>query len=444
VLELRARSLHAAVRADEALSSYIEALETARELGDGETVSRLRAYATLLCARYSGAFTGEDWQEAAVEMVIEGLAEVGEDAETFEAGALLVGRSRMPRWLGTAADRKQTRRDADRAIQIAETVESSYLLAYAVEALSQPTVQDGFCEAAAIGERLLEVADALGDRVESNETLVLAAQLLARGGRTQAAEDAADRAARQADQLSPHRRIHAAGAQTSSLLAAGNLTKLRSATARVAELIHEDGGRACPYGAVALAGHALSLFEAEQPGPAATAVDLLDEASQGAEGPTLLYRAAEIVRPVVSLEATRSRLERIPRSPDTVPKIYELRAALQLCALSGDWPWLERLIEQARALSGPACAPSLAWICDWAEAVRLARSDAPAEALEKASGAAAALEAHGEAYTGSRLLVDLLQLLDGHVLPRAREETADRLERMGALASAREAREASG
>jgi class 3 adenylate cyclase/tetratricopeptide (TPR) repeat protein len=443
-LELRARSLHAAVRADEALSSYVEALEIARRLGDGEAVSRLRAYATLLCARYSGAFTEVGWQEAAVEMVNEGLAEVGEDAESFEAGALLVGRSRMPRWLGTATDREQTRRDADRAIQIAETIDSSYLLAYAVEALSQPTVQDGFCEAAAIGERMLEVAETLGDRVESNETLVLAAQLFARGGRAHAAEEAADKAARQADQLSPHRRLHAAGAQTSSLLATGNLTKLQSATARVPELIHEDGGRACPYGALALAGHALSLFEAEQPAASAAVVDLLEAASQGAEGPTLLYRAAEIVRPVVSLNATRSRLERIPRSGDTVPRIYELRAALQLAALSGDWRSLDRLIEQARALAGPGCAPSLAWICDWAEAVRLARSGAPAEALEKASGAGAALGGHGEAYTGNRLLVDLLQVLDGQVPPAVAEETAGRLERMGALASAREAREASG
>jgi class 3 adenylate cyclase len=438
--ELRARSFHAAVRSTEALSAYVEALETARRSGDAAAVSRLRAYATLLCARYSGAFEGEAWKATAVAMVTEGLADLGEDGESFEVGALLVGRSRLPRWLGSALDRRQTRRDAERAIEIAESIDSPYLLAYAVEALSQPTVQEGFCEAAAIGERMLSVAEVLGDRVEANESRVLAALLLARGGKGVAAEEAADAAARQAGQLSPHRRIHAAGAQTTSLLARGKLAKLRMATAKVPELIDEDGGRACPFGAVALAGHALSLFEAEEPGAAVAAADMLDAASPGAEGPALLYRAAEIVRPVVGLEAARSRLERIPKSQDTVSRIYELRAALQLSALSAEWERLGSLLAEARSLSRPACAPSLEWLADWSEAVRIARSGAFTEALEKASGATSALAAHGEPYTAARGLADLLPLLDGAVAGRLAEDTADRLESMGAFASAKEAR----
>jgi class 3 adenylate cyclase len=438
--ELRAHSLHAAIRADEALASYIEASKIATELGDREAVSRLRAYATLLCARYSGALSGETWKTTAAAMVTDGLAQIGEDRETFEAGALLVGRSRMPRWLGSAPDREQTRRDVERAIEIAEAIDSPYLLAYAVEALSQPTVQEGFCEAGAIGERMVQAAEILADRIEANETRVLAAVALVRAGRARAAEDAADAAARHAEHLSPHRRIHAACGQTTALLANGKLMKLVEATAQVPELIRQDGGRACPFGAVALAGHAVSLYEAQNGVAAAAAVELLDSASQGAEGPTLLYRAAEIVRPLTDLEFTRARLERIAGSPDAVPRIYELRAALQLCALVDDRDRLDELIAEARALAGPACAPSLGWIADWAEAVKLARSGAAAESFTKASRAASELEANAERYTAGRLMTDLLPLLHGQLAASAAAGVADRLDAMGARASAAEAR----
>jgi hypothetical protein len=346
----------------------------------------------------------------------------------------------MPRWLGTPPDRKRARQDAERAIQIAEAIDSPYLLSYAVEALSQPTVQDGFCEAGAIGERLVRVADTLADRIEAHETRVLAALLFGRADRPVAAELAADAAAEEAADLSPHRRIHAAGVQTISLLARGDLTRLRAAAADVPELIHEDGGRACPYGAVALAGHALSWFEAEERAVAAAAIELLDSASQGAEGPTLLFRAAEIVRPLMSLDAAWSRIERIAASPDTVPRIHELRAALQVHALSGDSAALAGLIAEARALAGPACAPSLACIADWAESVELARSGSSEESLDKASRATSQLEAHGERYTAARLLTDLLPLLDARTAESAAAAVADRLERMGARSSAAEAR----
>jgi class 3 adenylate cyclase len=438
--ELRARSLHAAIRADEALASYLEASRIATELGNREAVSRLRAYATLLCARYTGALSGETWKTTAAAMVTEGLAEIGEDRETFEAGALLLGRSRMPRWLGSAPDREQTRRDAERAIEIAEAIDSPYLLTYAVEALSQPTVQEGFCEAGAIGERMVRVAANIADRIEANETRVLAAVAFVRAGRARAAEEAADAAVRHAEHLSPHRRIHAACGQTTALLASGKLMKLLEATARVPELIREDGGRACPFGAVALAGHAVSLYEAQNGMAAATAVELLDSASQGAEGPTLLYRAAEIVRPLADLESTRARLERIAGSPDTVPRIYELRATLQLCALVDDRDRLDDLIAEARALAGPACAPSLGWIADWAEAVQLARSGATAESLTKATRATSELEANAERYTAARLLTDLLPFLEGQLAASTAAGIADKLDAMGAHASAAEAR----
>jgi hypothetical protein len=191
---------------------------------------------------------------------------------------------------------------------------------------------------------------------------------------------------------------------------------------------------------MALAGHAVSLYEAQNGEAAAVAVELLDSASQGAEGPTMLYRAAEIVRPLTDLESTRSRLERIAGSPDVVPRIYELRAALQLCALADDRDRLHELIAEARALAGPACAPSLGWIAEWAEAVELARSSAAAASFSRASRATGELEANAERYTAGRLMTDLLPLLQGQLPASTAAGVADRLDAMGASASAAEAR----
>jgi hypothetical protein len=133
-------------------------------------------------------------------------------------------------------------------------------------------------------------------------------------------------------------------------------------------------------------------------------------------------------------------MERIAASADTVPRIHELRADLQLHALSGDGAAVAGLIAEARALAGPACAPSLACIADWAEAVELARSGSSGESLGKAIRASSQLEAHGERYTAARLLTDLLPLLDASTAESAAVAIADRLERMGARSSAAEAR----
>jgi hypothetical protein len=96
---------------------------------------------------------------------------------------------------------------------------------------------------------------------------------------------------------------------------------------------------------------------------------------------------------------------------------------------------------EARALSRSACAPSLDWLADWGEAVHLATSGAPAEAMTRATGAMLSLDAYGERYTAARLMVDLLPLLERDVARAAAQDVADRLERMGALASAAEARQ---
>jgi hypothetical protein len=198
----------------------------------------------------------------------------------------------------------------------------------------------------------------------------------------------------------------------------------------------------CPFGAMALAGHAVSLYEAGDGSSAAKVVELLASASPGAEGPALLYRAAEIVRPLTDLEYARASLERIAGSPDAVPRIFELRAALQICALVDDEKQLDELIAEARALAGPACAPSLGCIADSAEAVKLARSGAAAASFTKASHAASELEQNAERYTAWRLMTDLLPLLHGQLPASAAAGIADRLDAMGARASAAEARAA--
>ena len=72
--------------------------------------------------------------------------------------------------------------------------------------------------------------------------------------------------------------------------------------------------------------------------------------------------------------------------------------------------------------------------------MKLARSGAAAESFTKASRAASELEANAERYTGGRLMTDLLPLLHGQLAASAAAGIADRLDAMGARASAAEAR----
>jgi hypothetical protein len=187
----------------------------------------------------------------------------------------------------------------------------------------------------------------------------------------------------------------------------------------------------------------LTLFEAGDHDGAAAALVLLDRASQGAEGPTLLFRAAEIVRPLAGLGAARARMEGISASRDTVPRVYELRAELQVQALGGD-ALLGELIAEARALAGPACAPALTSLADWAAAVDLARAGSSAAALATAHHATAELERRGERYTAARLMTDLLPVLAQTDAASVAADVAERLEAMGALASAAEVRRYAG
>jgi len=61
--------------------------------------------------------------------------------------------------------------------------------------------------------------------------------------------------------------------------------------------------------------------------------------------------------------------------------------------------------------------------------------------MAAATGAVSSLDAYGERYTAARLMVDLLPLIERDVARAAAQDVGDRLEGMGALASAAEARQ---
>jgi class 3 adenylate cyclase/tetratricopeptide (TPR) repeat protein len=440
-LELKALAAHACVRADDAWFCYREALEIARQIGDVEAVSRLSANATLLWGRYGGAFTTDEWKDQAVDIVRRGLEEAGESAETFETGALLTGRSSFAYWALAPHEKEDARRDAERGIEIAEAINSPYLLSHALDALASLVVEEGFCGSSEIAERTLQLGQSMADRVEAHEMLVTAARAFCEAGRYEEAEEVADEAASQAARLSPHHRLHAAFAQANHLVPTGRLEKLLDATAPVLDLVVEEGSHTCGLGTLALAGHVLAQFETEDTSAAFRALELLDVASPKRRTVFPDSRTVEILRPIVGLDDSRRRLERIEDPENIVDRIYKLRAELQIGALAAEWHVLDGLTVEARALSRSACAPSLDWLADWGEAVHLATSGAPAEAMTRATGAMSSLDAYGERYTAARLMVDLLPLLERDVARAAAQDVADRLERMGALASAAEARQ---
>ena len=439
-LELRGSALHDAVRSDAAFAAYTEALELARKLEDDEALSRVRAHAALLCARYAGAFASDAWKAPAVELVERGLEEVGHETVSFEAGALLVARSAIgARWFVPTGHEETAGEDARRAIEIAEAIDSPYLLSHSVEALIEHATRGGFCDAGEMAERLATVCQTMSDRVEAHEGLVTAAIASARAGRHQRARELARLASQESVSLSAHHGTHAATGETMSLVPAGRFAELVEATARVPGIVREEGG-VCQKGTLGLAGHALALFECEEREAADEALELLAAASPSRGLVPFRCLAIDILRPLAGLERTRRTAESLgPPRGDVASRLYALRLGLQLSALNSDWSAVDDLVAEARQLAPQACAPTLGWIADWAEAVRLAAAGDGTEAVARATPACRALEKYGEPYTAARLLVDLLPFLDGDQRATLAEDAAGRLVAMGALASATEA-----
>jgi hypothetical protein len=251
----------------------------------------------------------------------------------------------------------------------------------------------------------------------------------------------ASEAAAQAVSLSPHHRIHATFVQANHLLPTGRLTELLEATAQVPGLVREEGGHTCGLGSQSLAGYALALFESGDRTAAQRAVELLDKTEVSLQPVTeARYRVIEVIRPIVGLETAARRLEQSGAPKDVGSRVWQLRAGLSLHALGNDTSSWEPLAGEARALGRSACAPYLEWIAEWGVAVLLARNGRSTEALARAGKPLSSLYAYGDRYTATRLMVELLPFLDQADAASAAREVVPRLEEMGALASAAEAR----
>jgi len=439
-LTLKAQAAHAGVRTDEAWAAYLGALGIAERTGDAQGASLLRANATLLWTRYGGAFRDESWKPVAQELM-KGLEELGEGVRTFEGAALLIGRS-MSSEFGLPVDTSSSLEDAERAVEIAKAVGSQHLLSHALDAVAWTTQTQGFCGSETTARRMLDAASMIADRVQSQELLVTAAMAFAAAGRFEEGGRVGEEAAREARRLAPHHRLHGAAAQSACLLPTGHLDRLLEATADVGELVHEEGDQTCNFGRQALLARVVSLFEANEQSAAAAVLAQFDGARESwRESPPWSDPSApEVLRPFVGLEAARERAERAVASDMIADGVRRVRAQLQLRALAGEWEEVERLDIEARRLAPQACAPYLAWIADWAGAVRLATAGRSVESIERARAATGALAEYGERYRAARLLVDLLPLLDPAFRGPLAEEVAARLEPIGALASAFEAR----
>lgn len=439
-LELRARAFHAAVKGDEALAMYLEALRLAESLADRAAVARIRAHATLLCTRYMGAFSDATWAPVARRLVEDGIAELGDDTESFEVGALLVGRSwGQTRWPGAVKRNvRDARRDIERAVEIAERVGSNFLLTNALEGLTWLALEEGYCEAEALAERLLRTGHSLRNRVEAHETIGVASICFARAGQFERARSAAAETSRQAAALSTHRALHAGAFEAVALVPAGHFRELLETTERVTDLAEQEGPRICATGMVALAGRALALFEAGHDEAAEHAIALLRRLAPSARSVrTYGHPTAEMLRPVLGAKAARTWIDQAERRGDVGTETNRLRALLPVLAQVGDDGELRATVAEARALAGPACAPALAWLADLAEAMLWARAGRHDEAATQAEAAAAALEGHGERYTAARVLAELVPALSSPAAAELARATMARLVDMGALASAR-------
>jgi class 3 adenylate cyclase/tetratricopeptide (TPR) repeat protein len=440
-LGLQARAGHAGVRVVQALPWYLEALDLAERIGDREALHRLSAHATLMWSRYGGAFPNEDWKPQAVEIVRRALEEFGDDADTFETGALLVGRAGLRYWgMTPRPPRDEARRDMERAIEIAERLDSPYLLSYGLDALVALVVEDGFCGSADLGERTLAVAGRILDRVEAHEMLVTSARCFEDAGRFEEAIQVAREAAVRAASLSPHHRVHAAFVEANHLLPTGRLRELLEATGEVPGLVEEEGGHTCGLGSQALAAYALALFESGDGAAATRAVGLLDQTEVSVQPvPYAHYRVIDVIRPIVGREDAAERLEKAGSPKDLESGVWRLRAALSIHALGGDPATWEPLAAEARELGRSACAPFLGWIADWGDAVLLARRGRSRDAVQVAKDALSPLEAFGDRYAAARLMVDLMPFLQEQDVASSAADVVPRLEDMGASTSAAEA-----
>jgi hypothetical protein len=263
-------------------------------------------------------------------------------------------------------------------------------------------------------------------------------------GRPDRASEMAARAREDAEKLGSHRAVHAAAATVSAMLLPGRLGEMEVHTRAVPDLIVEEGGRTCGNGALALAGRALALFEARRADEAEEVLDVVERHAPNAGPPLYLYTAAEVVRPFVGLERTRDTLDTLAgrERGGAASTALRLRAELQFCAVAGDDERMATMLDIHAELSSGVGKHDLGHIVRWAHAMGMARSGDAEEAFTRASIACGAMSTQMP-YLSGRLLADFLPLVtevDG--ARDLAEETVQRLDALGAWASADELRAA--
>jgi class 3 adenylate cyclase/tetratricopeptide (TPR) repeat protein len=425
-LELKAAAYHAAARVNEAWPVYIQAVAAARAIGDEEDVSRVMAEATLLWARYGGAFATEEWKPQALDMMQRRLAEIGEERESLELAALLTGRSVSGRRGLVERTADQARADADRAVSISRRVDSQRLLSHALDAYEMVLREEGFCELGEVADQMVELAHEMVDRRQGHEMLVTAAIALTEVGRYEDSKRIGEIAHADAQTMGVHQRIHGIRASTGYMVPLGMLAELSAATAGIIDLATEDGRSLCDFGGGAVYGRALALFEQQRDDEARAVVEFFKTASPDPSRlPIVRLQLVERIRPFVGRDEAERLLEGTPEPTTTARRTYSIRVRLPMAVLAEDWAAAEQLIVEARSMAAPSCAPQMLVFADWAEAVR----DGDVE------NARSALERLGEPYTAARLAVDFLGTMPPSQRTGMRASTTAALEAMGARAS---------
>lgn len=406
-------------------------MAAARSVGDEADISRVITEATLLWARYGGAFTREDWKPAAVDVVQTRLAEIGEEEESLELAALLTGRSVWGRRELFERTAEEVKADAERAISISEKLGAQKLLSHALDAYEMCLREEGFCELGDLADRMVKLGSEMLDSRQAHEMLITSAIALTEVGRYEDSREVGAIAHADAQAMGVHQRIHGIRALTGYMVPKGMFTELLEASEGLLELVIEDGGRVCDFGGGAVLGRALALFEQGRAQEGVQAVEFFQGALPDIKRiPIVELQVIERVRPFVGLEHAERLLKGVHDPSAPAHHLYSIRARLPMAVLRADWSEAETLIAEARELAEPCCAPQMLAFADWAESVRDG-------AVPRAQAALAALD---EPYTAARLAVDFLGTIPASEGSDFRAATERTLESMGAQTTLAELR----
>lgn len=423
---LKAASFHAAARADEAWPVYLDAIATARQTGDEEMISNAVTEATLLWARYGGAFTTEAWKPAAYEEVRRRLDEIGETEETLELATLLIGRSVWGRRELFVRTQAEEMADAERAVSISEDLGSERILSHALDAYEMCRREEGFCGLGELADRMVSLGSKMLDSRQAHEMLVTATVSLTEIGRHEDSRRLGLVVADDAATMGTHQRIHGVRAMTAYMVPSGRFPEILEASDDLFRLVTDDSGRVCDFGGGAIIARIIALFEQSQSDLAYEGLDFFWSALPGGQRiPLVELQMVERVRPFIEVDKAFELLDGLNESETPVHQMYRVRARLPLAVTVGEWSQVDELAAMARQLAESACAPMLGSMVDWAEAVRDGSS----------RRARAALSEMDEPYTASRLAVDFFSVAPGIRDEGFRSATENALRDMGALAS---------